>query len=76
MATSAPIDYRFDCEGLTQTELEAIFRATDLGGRQDGRILKAFRQSTDVCVARIATRLIGVSRLISSSRLSQSFARH
>jgi ribosomal protein S18 acetylase RimI-like enzyme len=60
-----PITYRYDCDGITQEKLEAIFVATDLDGRQDGNILKAFRQSTDACFAFDGEKLIGTSRALS-----------
>lgn len=60
-----PVIYRHDCAGVTQAELEAIFAATDLGGRDNGHILKAFQQSTDVCFAFDDEKLIGTSRALS-----------
>ena len=59
------IDYRFNCEGVSQAELEEIFKAAGLGGRQGGRILRAFLQSTSVCLAFDNDHLIGTSRAIS-----------
>jgi ribosomal protein S18 acetylase RimI-like enzyme len=60
-----PVTYRHDFAGVTRSELEFIFAATDLGGRDNGRILKAFQQSTDVCFAFDGDVLIGTSRALS-----------
>jgi GNAT superfamily N-acetyltransferase len=60
-----PIRYQFDCQNITAPELEHIFKATDLGGREGERILRAFQKSTHVCLAFDGDRLIGTSRAIS-----------
>jgi GNAT superfamily N-acetyltransferase len=60
-----PIRYQFDCHNVTTPELEHIFAATDLGGRQGERILRAFQNSAHVCLAFDGDRLIGTSRAIS-----------
>lgn len=61
----AGIAYRFDCDGITTHELEAIFAATDLGGRKGDKIRRAFENSAHCCFAYDGERLIGTARAIS-----------
>jgi ribosomal protein S18 acetylase RimI-like enzyme len=58
------VTYRFDTEGLCQTELEALFKAAELGGRVGAKIVRAFANSSLVCLAFDSTRLIGASRAL------------
>lgn len=59
------INYRFDCAGVSRQALEAVFVAAGLGGRQGERILRAFQNSSHVCLAFDFDRLVGTSRSIS-----------
>ncbi|HEY9100812.1 GNAT family N-acetyltransferase [Chitinimonas sp.] len=58
------IEYRDNCEGLSREVLEALFQATELGGRLGDKILRAFLQSSHVCLAYDGERLVGVSRAL------------
>lgn len=62
----AGIRYRFDCDGITAAELEAIFDATDLGGRKGDKIRRAFANSAHCCFAFDGERMIGTARAISN----------
>lgn len=54
-----------DCAGLTRSALEDLFRAAGLGGRDDGRILQAFRQSQRVALLWHGPQLVGAARALS-----------
>ena len=58
------ITYRFDMEGLGRIELDALFKAAEMGGRAGEKIARAFRNSSLVCLAFDSTRLIGASRAL------------
>lgn len=58
------IAYRFDCDNVGTPELEALFAATELGGRAGDKIRRAFLNSAVVCFASDGARLVGASRAI------------
>ena len=61
------MEIHFDETGkaLSLPALEALFAAAGLGGRDDGRILRAFRNSHAVCLAWRGEQLVGAARAIS-----------
>jgi aralkylamine N-acetyltransferase len=59
------IDYQADCEGVTATALEQLFRAAGLEGRAGDKILRAFEKSSVVRFAKAeGCGLIGACRAI------------
>ncbi len=54
---------KFDCEGVGASELEHLFRAANLGGRV-GEKVRAFVNSSVVCLAYDGATLVGASRAI------------
>ncbi|MDZ7813329.1 MAG: GNAT family N-acetyltransferase [Ideonella sp.] len=64
-AASQGMRWARDCAGLTRPALEALFHAAGLGGRDDGRILQAFRQSQRVALLWHGAQLIAAARAIS-----------
>jgi ribosomal protein S18 acetylase RimI-like enzyme len=58
------VTYRFDIQGVDWSEVEALFRATMLGGRSGDKIRRAFEHSSVVCFVFDGTRLIGMSRAL------------
>lgn len=58
------VAYRFNCEDVTTSALEGLFRATNLGGRTGEKIRRAFLNSSLVCFAYDEARLIGASRAL------------
>jgi len=58
------VSYRFDCEGVNWSDLEALFVIADLGGRAGDKIRRAFEQSSHVCFAYQGSRLVGASRAL------------
>jgi len=58
------VTYRFDCDKVSTSQLEALFAAADLGGRVGDKIRRAFLNSSFVCFAYLGEQLIGASRAI------------
>ena len=58
------LTYRWDCDGIDWAEVEALFRATDLGGRTGDKIRRSFEKSDVVCFLLDGERLAGMSRAI------------
>lgn len=59
-----PITYQFDHEAIDWRELEALFKAADLGGRVGDKLRRAFEHSQVVCYAHAGNRLVGASRAL------------
>ncbi len=59
------LSYRFDAGNLNWSELEALFKAGGLGGREGDKIRRAFEQSSLVCFVYQGSRLVGASRALS-----------
>ena len=58
------VTYRSSCQDVSTRDLEALFAASELGGRVGEKILRAFLNSSLVCFAYDNARLIGASRAI------------
>lgn len=58
------LTYEYSCEGIDWTKVEALFRATDLGGRAGDKIRRSFENSSVVCFGFAARRLVAMCRAI------------
>ena len=58
------VTYQFSCENVTTHQLEELFRATNLNGREGEKIRRAFANSSLVCFAWDGTTLVGASRAL------------
>jgi aralkylamine N-acetyltransferase len=58
------INYSFDLNLVSTPELETLFNASGLGGRKGDKILRAFRNSQLICLAKDGSQLVGCSRAI------------
>lgn len=58
------IDYRHSADSVAAEALQDLFRAAELGGRVGDKILRAFKNSSVVCLAFASDRLIGASRAV------------
>ena len=56
--------FQFNNAGVPWSELEALFRTADLGGRAGDKIRRAFENSSVVCFVFDGPRLIGASRAL------------
>lgn len=61
------VDYRHTADSVTAEALQDLFRAAELGGRVGDKILRAFQNSSVVCLAFAGDRLIGASRAITDN---------
>jgi ribosomal protein S18 acetylase RimI-like enzyme len=58
------VTYQFSCENVATHQLEELFRATNLNGREGAKIHRAFANSSLVCFAWNGMALIGASRAL------------
>ncbi len=58
------VRYQFSTEDVNWQEVEALFKAADLGGRVGDKLRRAFEHSSVVCFAYDGARLIGASRAL------------
>ncbi len=58
------IRWQWECDGVDWVEVEALFAATELGGRQGDKLRRAFLASQVVCFVYDDEKLIGVSRAL------------
>lgn len=67
MPVSNPSAVRFQREtlGIDWQDLGSLFRLAKLGGREGGKVRRAFENSTAVCFAFDGSRLVGAARALS-----------
>lgn len=58
------ITYQFGVDNVNWSELEALFRAGGLAGREGDKIRRAFEQSSLVCFVYQDARLVGACRAL------------
>lgn len=58
------LTYRFTTDNVNWRDLEALFKAGGLAGREGDKIRRAFEQSSLVCFVYQGSRLVGASRAL------------
>jgi len=65
MISLSEVGFQFHCEGVDWQQLVALFKRTDLGGREGDKVRRAFERSSLVCFATDGPRLIAAGRALS-----------
>lgn len=65
MSNSPKVRFQRDTVGIDWQELISLFRLARLGGREGGKVRRAFENSTTVCFAFAGSRLVGAARALS-----------
>jgi aralkylamine N-acetyltransferase len=65
MISLSEVRFQFHREGVDWQELVALFKRTDLGGREGDKVRRAFERSSLVCFATDGSRLIAAGRALS-----------
>jgi len=58
------LSFQFTQDGIDWAELEALFKAAEMGGRVGDKLRRAFENSQVVCFLRQEGRLVGASRAL------------
>jgi hypothetical protein len=65
MISLSEVRFQFHGEGVDWQELAALFKRTDLDGREGDKVRRAFERSSLVCFATDGSRLIAAGRALS-----------
>ena len=65
MISLSEVRFQFHGDGVDWQELAALFKRTNLGGREGDKVRRAFERSSLVCFATDGSRLIGAGRALS-----------
>jgi aralkylamine N-acetyltransferase len=65
MDVPSDVSFQFHSNGVDWQELLALFKRTNLGGREGDKVRRAFEHSSLVCFARCGSQLIGAARALS-----------
>jgi aralkylamine N-acetyltransferase len=65
MISLSEVRFQFQSEGVDWQELIALFKRTNLGGREGDKVRRAFERSSLVCFAMHGSRLIAAGRALS-----------
>lgn len=63
------LTYRFTTDNVNWRDLEALFKAGGLAGREGDKIRRAFEQSSLVCFVYQGSRLVGASRALTDGSI-------
>ena|SRR5579872_4605024 len=65
MSSTSQVRFQFHAQGVDWQELVALFRRTNLGGREGDKVRRAFERSSLLCFAMDGARLIAAGRALS-----------
>jgi aralkylamine N-acetyltransferase len=65
MISLSEVRFQFHGEGVDWQELAALFKRTDLDGREGDKVRRPFERSSLVCFATDGSRLIAAGRALS-----------
>jgi aralkylamine N-acetyltransferase len=73
MVSLSEVRFQFHSEGVDWQELLALFKRTNLVGREGDKVRRAFERSSLVCFATHGSRLIAAGRAFSARIMVSRF---
>lgn len=65
MISFSEVTFQVHCKGVDWQELVALFKRTNLGGREGDKVRRAFERSSLVCFATAGSQLVAAGRALS-----------